>query len=732
MEVLDYALDGTPFQVLGAHEHFWVWQYGKRCVSYRRESENAPHQAQVLALQEDRLSAFALLCYHPEKKEIWIRKGDTTYLINRQEEVRYAFPQTARCVALDRDDNYWFGQYEVDLLRLQKQRFRRLLQKDQARAPHDKSHQCRGIFERSGQVYVGTYQGVRRIDLAGGEVSSLPTGKEALFCLLEDQKKRFWLAHNDLIQLDPTQQRVVQRLEIPSRTWSIFEDRNKQLWLGNERGLCFLRDGRIQPLEQYNEFTNLAKALVLFFFEDRAGQVWIGSNDGLYQLDLSKGITAGYGRRQSAPQQLPAQNFQHMYQDADGSYWLATGDAGLLHWNPNTKALTQYDKKWGMLTDNTYSVYEDDFSYLWMSSFNGLIRFHKATETVQFFHEEDGITYDEFNRISHYQAEDGQLFFGSQNGITALQPRDFLVDHTQGPEFRLRVEHISVIGKNISRDYWADGSPIDLTALPASTSSIDLELRGSNSFWSGNVALHHALERLDGRAPLSSREKVTYNHHIELFEMLPGRYRLRVRATQKNGKQLGEELEIALYIRPPIYQTTWFWALVLPLLLLGIVGFIRWRTARLEAQKVALEALVTERTSQILKKQRTIDNQVQLIESMKTLLSEREEAWLERFRSIVLERLSDPGLYLPDIIKEMDISRTAFYEKVKSLTHMTPNQYIQELRLRRAKELLEGGQVGTVKEVAQAVGIKEAKYFSKRFKERYGILPSAYLRELGD
>ena len=117
---------------------------------------------------------------------------------------------------------------------------------------------------------------------------------------------------------------------------------------------------------------------------------------------------------------------------------------------------------------------------------------------------------------------------------------------------------------------------------------------------------------------------------------------------------------------------------------------------------------------------------------MKTLLSEREEAWLERFRSIVLERLSDPGLYLPDIIKEMDISRTAFYEKVKSLTHMTPNQYSQELRLRRAKELLEGGQVGTVKEVARAVGIKEAKYFSKRFKERYGILPSAYLRELRD
>ena len=61
-------------------------------------------------------------------------------------------------------------------------------------------------------------------------------------------------------------------------------------------------------------------------------------------------------------------------------------------------------------------------------------------------------------------------------------------------------------------------------------------------------------------------------------------------------------------------------------------------------------------------------------------------------------RLEDADLGLPAIIDDMDISRTAFYEKVKALTNMTPNQYIQELRLAKAKTILEEGEVKTVKE----------------------------------
>ena len=114
---------------------------------------------------------------------------------------------------------------------------------------------------------------------------------------------------------------------------------------------------------------------------------------------------------------------------------------------------------------------------------------------------------------------------------------------------------------------------------------------------------------------------------------------------------------------------------------------------------------------------------------MDPFLLQANEVWLEQFQAIIDERLPDANLGLPSIIDDMDISRSVFYEKVKSLTNMTPNQYIQELRLAKAKEMLDKGDVKTVKEVAHSVGINRPSYFSKLLKERFGILPSTYFRD---
>ena len=95
----------------------------------------------------------------------------------------------------------------------------------------------------------------------------------------------------------------------------------------------------------------------------------------------------------------------------------------------------------------------------------------------------------------------------------------------------------------------------------------------------------------------------------------------------------------------------------------------------------------------------------------------------------VSDRLADPNLNLPSVIDDMDIGRSVFYEKVKALTNMTPNQYIQELRLVKAKTILEEGNVKTVKEVTYSVGMNHPNYFSKLFKERFGISPSTYFRD---
>ena len=64
--------------------------------------------------------------------------------------------------------------------------------------------------------------------------------------------------------------------------------------------------------------------------------------------------------------------------------------------------------------------------------------------------------------------------------------------------------------------------------------------------------------------------------------------------------------------------------------------------------------------------------------------------------------------------------------KIKSLTGYTGKRYIRELRLWRARHLLETGRYQTVKQVSYAVGFKNQRYFSRIFKDRFGRYPSEY------
>ena len=297
-------------------------------------------------------------------------------------------------------------------------------------------------------------------------------------------------------------------------------------------------------------------------------------------------------------------------------------------------------------------------------------------------------------------------------------------------DFSLTIEHTSILGKDLHVDQYPNGDAINLANLAPSVRVIDLEMGISDLFWVDQMQLHYTLQQPQNRRGVvqSSRETISNDDHVELFGLHPGEYQLQIKAIRRNGKQLGETVTVPLYIRLPLYHRPLFWLFSGVALAFLFSIYLKLKTKRLQKRQQELEVMVTEKAQQIVKDQKIIQTQAEQIQSMQAQLNHKEEQWLQQFQELVAKRLSDTDLFLPDIIDEMDISRSAFYERVKLLTQMTPNQYIQDLRLKQAKQLLEGGSYKTVKEVALAVGIKRPRYFSKLFKERFGILPSAYFR----
>jgi len=103
-----------------------------------------------------------------------------------------------------------------------------------------------------------------------------------------------------------------------------------------------------------------------------------------------------------------------------------------------------------------------------------------------------------------------------------------------------------------------------------------------------------------------------------------------------------------------------------------------------------------------------------------------DEQFLTKVKEEILKQMSNEQLSVESLAEQIGMSRVHLYRKISGLTGMSVNELIRKLRLHRAAQLLQQ-QWGPVSQVAYEVGFSNLSYFSKVFKEEFGVLPSEYL-----
>jgi len=102
--------------------------------------------------------------------------------------------------------------------------------------------------------------------------------------------------------------------------------------------------------------------------------------------------------------------------------------------------------------------------------------------------------------------------------------------------------------------------------------------------------------------------------------------------------------------------------------------------------------------------------------------------WIKQVEKETLSRLNDFDFSMEVVAEALNITDRQMQRKVKQITGLTPNKYIQELRLQLGRAYLEKGAYKTISEVTVAVGFKSSRYFSKLFRERFGRNATDYLK----
>lgn len=106
-----------------------------------------------------------------------------------------------------------------------------------------------------------------------------------------------------------------------------------------------------------------------------------------------------------------------------------------------------------------------------------------------------------------------------------------------------------------------------------------------------------------------------------------------------------------------------------------------------------------------------------------------DRQFTEALDRCIEQRLSDSELTVDELASELAMGRTLFYQKVKGISGLTPNDYLRTYRLKKAAILFQQGET-RVNEVSYRVGFSSPSYFAKRFSARFGMSPSDYLRTI--
>ncbi|WP_223668927.1 ligand-binding sensor domain-containing diguanylate cyclase [Kangiella shandongensis] len=227
---------------------------------------------------------------------------------------------------------------------------------------------------------------------------------------------------------------------------SIVETRKGEIWLGGVEGFYKIeieynnKDNSNSSKLRFEDYTHVVpKSLmetrygVYTIYEDLQGYLWLGGSKGLARFNPINSEVELFESDPKDPQTLSSSDVTVIYEDLLGVLWVGTV-SGLNRVRYNSKGnvyfqrITEHD---GFVDDFICSILADSSGFLWVSTANGLVKFHPDKGVPANFTYKDGLQYNEFFTNADFADNDGNLYFGGINGITMFNPDEISIQKQQ-------------------------------------------------------------------------------------------------------------------------------------------------------------------------------------------------------------------------------------------------------------------------------------------------------------
>ena len=296
------------------------------------------------------------------------------------------------------------------------------------------------------------------------------------------------------------------------------------------------------------------------------GEVLVAEN-GLHQLDICVDSTILY--RWHPTQHDHKRPMTYLFRDSV-NLWIGTYGMGLIRVNLKDWSFRRWSRKDGLPSDYVFTILEDEQSRLWVSTTEGLARLDRESGDILTFSMEDGLMDNEFGTSSAFVAEDGEMFFGGNNGFVSFYPDQIEIRQSRFAPPVL-ITSLSLSGKPMVLDsaVWVKRH-ITFKGYPQQ--HLEIGYAGLDFSRPGNLSYQFRLLGWD-----ESWSVPDLRGNAQFTNLQPGTYEFQVRCTNGDGKWTSSIRSLFITITPLWYQTWWVRVMIPLTFLLLIFGGLIWR-----------------------------------------------------------------------------------------------------------------------------------------------------------
>jgi len=374
---------------------------------------------------------------------------------------------------------------------------------------------------------------------------------------------------------------------------------------------------------------------------------------------------------------------------------------------------------------------------LWICAQNHLYSYIIKENRFILWNSSDGFPPNEILFAYQKQSNRDYIYLGGSEGLVKINT-DIPYTETQIPEIYLS-------------EILFNGSPSlkkvkeNTIKIPWNYNSLSVHFRIKNRDVFQKYLLQYIIE---GRGKQSIE---TYDPVLNLSSLSAGNYSIWVSCNTKNGNRTPSKQLIHIIVTPPWYKTVWFIgvAAVLFIIMTASIGYIHYRRKERNMKgnvNYFLQAVLNDMLSSKEEKQRgeednfaetplsdisSKEDDSRLEETgqqTQAKNSKEDEEFLNKLNMLIHENMAGGELSIKFLTDKLAMSRASLYNKVKFLTGLGVNDYINRLRIEKSVFLLTNTNMN-INEISYEVGFSYPRYFSTSFKQIKGMTPTRFKEE---